>query len=198
MIKLYGRGQSRSFRGVWALLESGLEFEYIHVDPEKVGEVYTNLNSQAKVPTMTDGDIVLIESAAIVNYAGAKSGRLIPTDLAGRAAYDNLSYYILSDLEQPLWTIGKHKMLLPEERRKESVLETAVYEYEKSQTALLELWQGRPYALGDDFTLVDVLLAQTTNWAQRFGMTVDANLLEYRDRLYTRDACVEALRTIEV
>ena len=30
-MKLYGMGQSRSFRALWALEESGLEYEYIPV-----------------------------------------------------------------------------------------------------------------------------------------------------------------------
>ncbi len=198
MIKLYGRGQSRSFRGVWALLECDLEFEYVHVDPAQPETGYAQLNSQAKVPTMVDGDLVLIESAAIVNYAGVKAGKYIPKDLAGCATYDNFCYFVMTDFEQPLWTIGKHKMLLPEEHRVDAVLKTAVYEFQKSQDALLALWQNQPFALGDEFTLADVLLGQTVNWAERFGMQVDDDLLSYRDRMYQREACQQALKLIEV
>lgn len=198
MIKLYGRGQSRSFRGVWALLECGLEFEYVHVDPENLEPGYETLNSQIKVPTLTDGDLVLTESAAIVNYAGVKSGKLIPTDLEGSARYDNFCYFIMTDLEQPLWTIGKHMRLLPEEHRVEGAVKTAGYEFAKSQAALQALWKNQTFALGDEFTLADVLLGQTINWAERFGMQVDDNLLGYRDRMYERDACQQALQMVEV
>ena len=43
MIKLYGRGQSRSFRALWALEEAGLDYEYVEVtqdiiDLEKASE----------------------------------------------------------------------------------------------------------------------------------------------------------------
>ncbi len=198
MIKLFGRGQSRSFRGVWALQECGLEFEYKHVDPTNLDDGYADLNSQTKVPTMTDGDLVLSESAAIVNYAGVKSGKFIPTDLAGCAAYDNFCYFVMTDLEQPLWTIGKHKMLLPEEHRVEAVLKTAVYEFQKSQDALMALWRNKPYALGDEFTLADVLLGQTANWAERFGMDVNEDFLAYRNRMYEREACQTALKMVEI
>ena len=201
MIQLYGRGQSRSFRGLWALLECGFEsgkdFEYIHVDPQNLPNGYSSLNAQTKIPTLTDGELVLIESAAIVNYAGIKSGKLIPKDLAGCAAYDNFCYFILSDFEQPLWSIGKHKMLLPEEHRVEAMLSTAVYEFQKSQTALLDTWSIETYALGDEFTLADVLLGQTINWARRFGMDVNARLINYRDRMYQREACQQALQMID-
>lgn len=196
-MQLYGRGQSRSFRGVWALLECGVAFDYIHADKDQLEPGYADLNSQNKVPTLVDGDLVLTESAAIVNYAGAVSGKLIPTDQKGRAEYDNLCYFIMTDLEQPLWTIGKHMRLLPEAQRHEPVLKTAAWEFEKSQTALQALWQNKPCALGDDFTLADVLLGQTLNWAERFGMQVDDNLLAYRDRMYQRPACREALLLVE-
>ena len=195
MIQLYGRGQSRSFRGVWAMLECGLPFEYIHVEKSSPPVDYENLNSQLKVPTMTDGDLVLVESAAIVNYAGMKSEKLIPRELAACAAYDNLCYFILTDLEQPLWTIGKHQRLLPEALRCEAVLETAAWEFAKAQKALLALLGDRSlgdsdaYALGDTFTLADVLLGQTLNWAERFGQPLDQDLRAYRNRLYERTAC---------
>ncbi len=197
-MKLYGRGQSRSFRGVWALLECGLEFDYVHVDKDNLEAGYKALNSQTKVPTLVDGELVLTESAAIVNYAGIKSGKLIPKDLVGCSRYDNFCYFIMTDLEQPLWTIGKHLRLLPEQYRRKEVVETAIYEFEKSQQALQALWQQKPFALGDEFTLVDVLLGQTINWAERFEMKVDANLLAYRDRMYERAACQQALQIVEV
>ena len=40
MISLYGSGQARSFRALWALEEAGLDFEYQHVriaQPDKGG-----------------------------------------------------------------------------------------------------------------------------------------------------------------
>ena len=196
-MKMYGRGQSRSFRGVWALLECGVTFDYVHVDPATLDFDYSTINSQSKVPTLTDGDLVLSESAAIVNYAGNLSGKFIPDDAAERAAYDNFCYFIMTDFEQPLWTMGKHRFALPEEQRQESILSTALFEFSKAQSALQTLWHDQPFALGETFTLADVLMAQTLNWAQRFEMDVDENLLAYRDRMYARDACQQALQLVE-
>ena len=114
MIKLYGSGQSRSFRALWALEEAGLDFEYVEVTREILGSAdYKAMNPQSKIPTLVDGSLVLTESAAIVNYAASLSIQsLIPADATARAEYDDLCYFVMTDFEQPLWTKGKHLSLI--------------------------------------------------------------------------------------
>jgi len=176
MIKLYGGGQSRSFRALWALEEAGLDFEYVEVTRELLGSAdYKAINPQSKIPTLVDGSLVLTESAAIVNYAASLSSHsLIPADTAARAEYDDLS----------------------EEQRKETVLDTAVWEFAKSQTALQQRMGNREFAVGEQFSMADVLLSQTLNWAQRFEMDVAPELLAYKDRHYERAACVASLKRV--
>ncbi|XOV89133.1 MAG: glutathione S-transferase family protein [Pseudomonadota bacterium] len=200
MIELYGRGQSRSFRALWALEESGLAYDYVAVEPGgNVPAHYRTINPQGKVPTLVDGDIVLTESAAIVNYVGARSGdaTLVPGDPAPRARYDEISFFVMTDLEQPLWSIGKHRFALPEDVRLPGMLDTAKYEFAKSQRALHHHMDGARFAVGDAFTFADILLAHTINWALRFEMPVDKVFVDYRDRNYERPACQRALAIIE-
>ncbi len=182
---------------MWALNEAGLAFEYIPVTAQQ-RDTYIKVNSQAKVPTLVDGDLTLTESAAIVNYAAMMSTNeeLMPRDIAGRALYDGLCYFIMTDFEQPLWTIGKNRFALPEEHRCSEIFSTAAFEFSKSQSALHEYVDGHEFALGDTFTMADVLLAQTINWAERFEMEVDSSLIEYRDRMYVRPACVKSMELV--
>lgn len=196
---LYGRGLSRSFRCVWALLEADVPFEYVYVDRANLPDNYQALNSQIKVPTLVDGDLVSTESAAIVNYAAALSKLpLMPTAPKSRAAYDDLCYFVMTELEQPLWSIGKHQFAIPEEYRIEAMLKTARWEFEKAQTALLKRFDGSGYVLNNEFSMADVLLGQTLNWAIRFEMDVDQGLRDYRGRMFDRPACVAALKMVEV
>lgn len=149
------------------------------------------------MPTLIDGDLTLTESAAIVNYAGALAGtELIPVAPSTRAFYDEICYFVMTDLEQPLWTIGKHRFALPEEQRHEVAIETATWEFAKSQTALLHHLGGREFAVGDSFSMADVLVAHTLNWASRFEMSVAQELMQYRDQHYARAACVASLATV--
>ena len=206
-ITIYGMGQSRSFRALWAAEETGIDFTYIQVDFKGTGKngaqgsQYKQLNIQGKVPTLVDGDLVIRESGAILNYLATKATgpSLMPADgTAARAAYDEMCFFILSDFEQPLWTQGKHKFVLPEQYRVADVVEKTIpFEFAKSQAALLVLLGDRQYAAGDSFTMADVLLAQTINWAQRFNFELDEKLISYRDRMIARDAFSRALKQIE-
>lgn len=201
MITLYGSGQARSFRCLWALQESGLEFKYQHVKigyPDAGGSrhpSYLALNSQGKIPTLVAGDLVLTESAAIVNYiaALAPEKQLIPeNDPAQRAKYDEFCFFVLSDLEQPLWTTGKHRFVLPEEHRQDVIFPVAEWEFRRSLKALEWHLGDRAYAVAGHFTCADILLAQTINWAERFEFDLPEKYINYRDRLYRRPACLRA------
>jgi glutathione S-transferase len=203
-MKLYGMGKSRSIRAIWALEEANAEYQYIAIQFGSDGEngaqseKYKCLNSQSKVPTLEDGDLVITESGAILNYIAAKfpSHNLIPEDIILRAKYDELCYFILSDLEQGLWTSGKHRFALPEAQRVPDVLHTAKWEFEKAQKALSCLFDGEGFAVGDCFTMADILLAHTIAWAANFNFKVDQKFLDYRDRMYARPAIKRAMAKV--
>lgn len=205
MITLFGSGQSRSFRALWALEESGLPFEYTPVNigrKEEDGtqtDTYRQHNFQGKVPSLIDDELIVNESAAIVNYIAAcvPDKELIPTDdFALRAYYDEICFFVLSDLEQPLWTYGKHTFVLPKEHRVKAVLKTAHWEFGKSLKALNQYVTDKEFVVGEQFTMADILISQTLQWAQRFEFDVQADLLAYKDNLYQRPACQRALERV--
>ncbi|OED44792.1 hypothetical protein ACH42_06680 [Endozoicomonas sp. (ex Bugula neritina AB1)] len=201
MISLYGSGQSRSFRALWALEESGLEYEYFHTaigHPTEGGSRHPSYlinNAQGKVPTLIDDNVALTESAAIINYVASRAPdkQLIPQDISLRAKYDEFCFFVLSDLEQPLWTMGKHKFVLPEEQRVENIFATTHWEFKRSVKALDQYMKGKEFAIDNQFTGADILLAQTINWAMRFEYNVPQVYQDFRARMYQRPACERAL-----
>ena len=199
-ITLYGLGPSRSFRCLWALAEAGLEHEFVSLELSSTDSngakspEYLKLNPQGKVPSLKHGDFVLTESAAILNYIDALAdGQFIPTAAKARAKYDELAFFVLSELEQPLWTTGKHKFAIPEEHRVAQVLDTAKWEFEKALNAFGKLANIDEFVLGDSFTFADILVAQTFNCAERFGFDVPADYLQYRDAMFAREAAVNSI-----
>jgi len=203
-MQLYGMGLSRSFRTLWAAEETAADYDYIELEFGSSGDngpqskLYKKLNPQGKVPTLVDGDLVICESAAILNYLAAKTPQhnLMPVDgTADRARYDEMCFFILSELEQPLWTTGKHKFAIPEQYRVPEILsKTTAFEFAKAQSALLALKGDREYAIGEYFTMADILLAQTLGWAQRFEFSIDDSLLEYKERMIKRNAFGRAMK----
>lgn len=204
-MKLYGMGKSRSIRAVWALEEAKLEYEYVPIEfgSDKqngaLSKQYRCLNSQGKVPTLVDGDLVLTESGAIVNYLATKSHikTLIPTDIEARAKYDELCYFIVAELEQGLWSNGKHRFALPEAQRVPDMLATATWEFAKAQKALECLFDGNGFVLGNEFTMADILLAHTLSWADSFNFEVAEKFIAYKNRMCERPAFAKVLSVIE-
>ena len=87
-MQLYGMSMSRSFRALWAVEETGVVCDYVELkfgsteENGSLSEQYKAINPQGKVPTLVDGDLVIRESAAIINYLAAKSpeSKLMPAD----------------------------------------------------------------------------------------------------------------------
>lgn len=207
-MKLYGMAQSRSFRCLWALEEAGLDYDYVPVtmragpdDPTSAQHPdYLKLNAQGKVPTLVNGDLVLSESVAILYYIGrcAPDSGLLPN--AGMDLYarlDELCCFVLAELEQPLWSNGKHRFALPEAQRIPAMLDTANFEFAKAVKALDKILADGEFAIGKQFTIADILLAHTFNWAIRFEFEVPQRYRDLRDRLYERPAAKRALAVIE-
>lgn len=207
-MKLYGMGQSRSFRCLWALEEAGLPYEYVPIKLRTEAEdplsaqnpEYLKLNVQGKVPTLVNEDLVLTESVAILYYlarCAPESGLLPNASMNVYGKLDELSCFVLAELEQPLWSKGKHWFALPEEQRIPQMFETAKYEFAKAVRTLDCLLPDSEFAVGNHFTLVDILLAHTFNWAIRFEFDVPERYRALRDRHYERPAAQRAMAVIE-
>jgi len=200
MIRLYGMPNTRSFRVLWALEELGVEYEYQLVNLGK-GEGKTPeflaLNPSGKLPVLKNGGLVLTESAAICSYlADAQPDKnLIPfVGTAERALYNQWCFFVLSELEQPLWTMGKHKFALPKEYRVREVTKTAGFEYMRALRVLETGLKGREFIVGDHFTMADLLVVHTLNWAQVMKIEHGSELLTlYLDRIRQRPAWTRAL-----
>lgn len=199
MITLYGMPQTRSFRVLWTLEELGASYRYQVVDLGK-GEGRTAeflaLNPGGKLPVLTDGELVLCESAAICTYLADShpEKNLIPARGSfDRARCNQWGYFVLSELEQPLWTMGKHKFALPKEYRIPEIQKTALFEFMRAVSVLEKGLWGRRFLVGEDFTLADLLAVHTLHWAQAFKVDHGSQLLDdYRERIKERVAWQKA------
>lgn len=197
MITVYGLPRSRSTRALWALEESNQPYTFVPLnfaEGQQRGKDYLALNPGAKVPTLVDDELVLTESGAIVNYIANRYGpHLAPMAPSDRAHYDRWCYFALTELEQPLWTMGKHRFALPAEQRLPSILPTAAWEYQKALALFSAGLANKPFILGDKFSGADVLLGHTLMWGAAFQQTLEQdNLKAYLDRVSQRPALARA------
>ncbi len=199
MLQLYNYPKTRGVRVTWMLEELEAEYEFKLVPFGENGfasEDYVKINPAGKVPALRDGDLLLTESAAIVTYLGDKfpAQQLVPEPgTAARARYDQWCYFALAELEQPLWTKGKHNFILPPDKRVPAVVETAEWEFQKALNVLSLGLGDNKYILGAEFSAADILIGQTLLWARVAKQPVDfQNIKDYTDRVLGRDALQRA------
>lgn len=203
MIKIFGMPATRSTRALWALEEAGAEYEFIKVDLKK-GEgkekTYLELNPTGKIPTLADGDLILTESAAICTYIGDQfpdSKLTPPFGTSDRALYDQWCFFLMTELEQPLWNMSKHQFALPKEFRIHEMQKTATFELEK----MLDVFSARlgvhEFLVSEHFTCADILAASILQWARGGGKRIRSlqheNSENYLDRMVSRKAVLQVV-----
>ncbi|QJQ95507.1 MULTISPECIES: glutathione S-transferase family protein [Halomonadaceae] len=199
MITLYFFPSSRSLRVAWTLEELGLDYECRHIDMvagEGQEEVHLARHPDGKVLVLEEGDRTLFESSAICRYLAERHGEpgaLLPESLEARAAVDQWMSFVIGELEQPLWTQGKHKFALPQERRVPAILPTAAWEFQRALAALERRFDGAGWLVGETFTLADLFVAHTLSWGARFKNRLPPALDAYRERCLSRPALARAM-----
>lgn len=195
MIELFGNTASRANRVQWALEELEVPYDFYQIDfaeGDSQSEFFLKLNPAGKVPVLRDGDLVITESAAICNYLGEKypeKGLVPNSGTPERAHYDQWLFFVLTELEQPLWTAGKHKFAIPEAYRVPAIFPTTHWEFKRAARLLSQGLGEKPFILGDRFSMADIFITHTLIWAELFKFSIDhPHLPEYLARLRTRPA----------
>ncbi len=190
-IVLYHHPFSRASVALWMLEEVGVPYELRHVDimtgAQKAPELVA-LNPMGKLPILTDGDVVVTESAAIGLYLADRHayGRLAPrVDAPARGAYLRWSLFAPSVIEpgalakaegwafkpgQAGW--GSHDAML-------SAMESAI--------------SGRAFILGDMFSMADIIFGGTVRFMLAFKLIEPRPAFTaYAERLAERPAAQRA------
>ena len=200
---LWGAGTSRTMRAHWMLAELELPYER-RAMTSRSGETltpeYTRLNPSQKIPALQEGDFVLTESAAIVNYLGtqygANRGLCPPTVPRERARYDQWCFFAMMELDaNTLYVIRKHEDLHALYGEAPNALQAARDGFARqARAAALRLAGGGPYVLGEPFSGADILLTTCLNGAIRRKIELPDALHAYLKRTTARPAYQRALQ----
>jgi len=192
MMKLYGAPPTRALRVIWLLNELGLEYEMLPVDILK-GETrkqdFRALNPAAKVPVLVDGSLVLTESAAIQLYLADKNPQagFIPDAVEDRAQMYRWIFFLVTEIEQPLWRIARHTVIYPEEKRLPQDIDLARQEGKEMVAVLERHMEKREFMVADRLSVADFNAAYTLDWANEEKMLDGApRLRDYVKSMYAR------------
>jgi glutathione S-transferase len=198
MLTIHHLGVSQSDRIVWLMEELGLPYRLEWYDRGPDGlmpPAYAALHPAATAPVITDGDRVLAESGAIVEYISHRygGGRLSVTP--DQPNYPDYLYWMhWSNNVQGLFfaklAAGGQPAAGPVrgfiERR-----ENGYYRY------LEERLGDFPFVAGSEFTCADIMIAFNLTSLSRFGgRTIDdlPNVLAYVERIAKRPAYAKAMQ----
>jgi glutathione S-transferase len=193
MYQAVGYPGSRLTRVTWMLEELGEPYEIVKAKQHSA--LMRRYNPSGKMPALVDGDFVVTDSAAICAYLGEKHAEkgLGPNPgPQGRAEMMSWMLYAQSEFEAPMWNKLKHRFLLPEELRAD-VQPWLTHEFDKEVAALDAKLGDRPYALGDRFTAVDIILGHCGQWTKSGKFVIGSpKVAAYFDRVLSRPALARA------
>jgi glutathione S-transferase len=185
-------------RIVWLFEELGLPYELVRYrlgDAAMRTEEYRRLNPMGRVPTLEDGEVVLFESGAIVEYVLARHapGRLAPAvESPEFPRYLQWLHYAEGMIMPPVNTIVVETLLLPEEKRNPVNLARAEKLLARMLDALEPALEGREHLAGE-FSAADVMTGHAAIVAaRRVGTEGRPNLAAYIERLQARPSLQKA------
>jgi glutathione S-transferase len=198
MITFYGSPNSSATRSQWLLEELGVPYDYRRVDTRKPraerGDEFRQVSPMAKVPALVDGDVRIIESAAINLYLAEKygAGGVGPKDARERAEMTQWSVWGFANVMPLLIAVLYHTALLPEaERREEEVKNNRQWAAE--YLAILEdvIAKG-DWLVSRRFSVADVTLGSIVDFAAGLGVELTPSVKGWLERLRARPAYKKA------
>ncbi len=200
MITVHHLSKSRSERIVWLLEELGLEYRLDWFQREPNGAApapMKDIHPIGKAPIITDGDVVLAESGAIVDYivrrrAGGRLGVEPQAPEFPRYAY--WMHFAEGSL-MSLMLIALVLSRIPE--AKESPVTARISNRMKLMLAFVEgELAGRSYFAGDAFTAADVMMLfpfTTMRHYLEYDLSPYPNIAAYVARIEARPAYRKAM-----
>jgi glutathione S-transferase len=166
-IELFGVPGSRSSRVQWMLEELGLPHEFHKLEFMK-GEhkrpPYLERHPHGLVPAMTDGDLRMIESCAMVLHLADKTGKLAPPVGSNeRARLYQFAIYAAATLDPPAVDRVLHTMLFPPQMRDAGKAEAAKPHIATGLVFLERELGDADYLVGNEFSVADVCVGYTVN-----------------------------------
>ncbi len=194
MIELYTAPTPNGWKASVTLEELGLPYEVkpvnIAAGEQKTPE-FLAINPNGRIPAIIDRDadnLAVFESGAIMIYLAEKTGKLMPTDPAGRARVIQWLMFQMGGVGPMMGQANVFYRYFPEK------IQPAIDRYQNEGRRLFEVLDrhlaGREW-LADDFSIADIAnwcWVRTHKWS---GISVEGldNLQAWRGRLEARPAC---------
>src|SRR5579871_771018 len=175
----------------WALEEAGLPYRVESTPFRDRGPAHFAAQPFGQAPWLTDGDLIIFESGAILLHLGEKSPALMPTDPRGRAEVVAWVIAALNSVDLPSqpWALFRF-MGFPGESPEAKFVEDFLKARLERMEAVLAT---REWLAGDRFSVADLLMADVLRPVNRFdGLAPYPACRAYLARATARPAFAKA------
>ena len=188
MLKIYHSPGTRGFRVIWACEELSVPYEIVPVNfaaEYRASPEWRALNPVGKLPVMSDGDMIMFESCAMMQYVLDRygHGRLQPAkDAPTYAHYLQWCWFAEATFARPLGEMTNHRREFKPEL--DAVIAEMKGRATTCVTALDAALSDRPYLLGDTLSAADMSMCHTLRGYRRgVSQTLPANVQAFFDRV---------------
>ena len=196
LIKLYHCKGTRSIRIYWLLEELGIPFELCEMQMRITGRTHTQPVPGGKFPAIEDGNVVMSESGAIVEYILDRygEGRLQPArESAQWGEFLQWLHFAEGTAFPNLQNVAFHSHQLPPDKRVQAVIDLEMPFVEGMLDRVNQALAGRSYLLGAEFSAADIMLGFSLFLAKRLRLLGPyPNIAGWLERLEARPALQKA------
>ncbi|WP_301818891.1 glutathione S-transferase N-terminal domain-containing protein [Neisseria maigaei] len=184
-----------SHRCRFVLYEKGMDFEIKDVDIYNKPEDLAVMNPYNQVPVLVERDLVLHESNIINEYIDERfpHPQLMPGDPVMRGRGRLVLYRMEKELFNHVQVLENPAATNKEQAKAREAIGNGL-------TMLAPSFSKSKYILGEDFSMIDVTLApllwRLDHYDVKLGKSA-APLLKYAERIFQREAFIEALTPAE-
>ncbi len=165
------------------LRDKDVECDMRYVNSNERREALYELNPYGETPVLIDREMVLYEFYPVVEYLDERFPHppLLPADPIGRGK----ARLVISRMNRD-WMIDVDKAIAADEPLSDELKQSII----DGLTALSPLFNHQLYFTGDDYTLVDVMIAPLLWRLKSLGIQLPEKakpILDYADRLFARE-----------
>lgn len=179
----------------FVLFEKGMDFEIKDVDIFNKPEDLAVMNPYNQVPILVERDLILHESNIINEYIDERfpHPQLMPGDPVMRGRGRLVLYRMEKELFSLVQVLENPSSTNKEQSKAREAIGSGL-------TMLAPAFTKNKYILGDDFSMIDVaispLLWRLDHYDIKLGKSA-APILKYAERIFQREAFIEALTPAE-
>ena len=196
-VKIYGVPGSRADRSLWAIEETGIEYEHVKTNfgEESKADEYLEINPNGRIPALIDGDLKLFESMAINLYLTKHyAGDLYPTNPNDEAKANQWSVWAISEIEPLQMQIVIQKFFVPKDKQEQAVIDQASKGLVRPLKVLDHALRDSDYLFGEKFSVADLNVAGVMLLLKAVNFDFDPfqNVSAWIDKCHARPALERA------